>query len=377
MIKYNKSELCLIWLDSFLGLEYKHKQQLYKLINGKTDIKTLIVNGKEYVEKCVGEKEYLTLCNGANQQYLDYVLSGLDRRGIKAVTIESTEYPEFLKNTPCPPLVLYVMGDVSLLSAKNFSIVGSRKSLPSALTVTKRYAEALIDAGFTLVTGIAEGVDATVLQTAVDKGVLSRNTVRKYKGVGCISVIAGGFDNIYPKSNVSLFEKVKEGGLVISEYPPEVTPRPYLFPVRNRIIAALSDGLLVTSGGLKSGTLYTAEYAEEYGKQVFAIPYGVGVPAGAGCNELIKRGATLTDDQKDILEFYGLESYKLNEEEFDKDEIEIIEALKEGEQHVEALCLKLSKQVFELTPALSTLEIKGVIVKSGNVYGLIRNDLEA
>ena len=365
MIKYNKSELCLIWLDSFLGLEYKHKQQLYKLINGKTDIKTLIVNGKEYVEKCVGEKEYSTLSNGANQQYLDYVLSGLDRRGIKAVTIESTEYPEFLKNTSCPPLVLYAMGDVSLLSAKNFSIVGSRKSLPSALTVTKRYAESLIDAGFTLVTGIAEGVDSTVLQTAVDKG------------VGCISVIAGGFDNIYPKSNVSLFERVKERGLVISEYPPEVTPRPYHFPVRNRIIAALSDGLLVTSGGLKSGTLYTAEYAEEYGKQVFVIPYGVGVPAGAGCNELIKRGATLTDDPKDILDFYGLESYKLTEEEFDKDEIEIIQALKEGEQHVEALCLKLSKQVFELTPALSTLEIKGVIAKSGNVYGLIRNDLEA
>lgn len=363
-MKYDNGELCLIWLDSFLGLEYKHKQELFKMIGGKADIKELLVKGKSYIAENIGENEYNTLVNSANANYLDYVLSALERKGIVAVTITSKDYPDTLKNTPIPPLVLYCKGDIKLLKCDIFGIVGSRKNLPSTLAVAKRYADELSASGLTLITGIAEGVDATVISTAVENG------------RSAISVIGGGFDHLYPKSNQDLLEKLVLNGLAISEYPPDTVPKPFHFPVRNRIIAALSKGVLIVSGAMKSGTQYTAEYAEEYGKDLFAIPYGVGVAQGAGCNDLIKRGAMLTDDPKDVLDFYGLvkERKKI---ELNESEKAIVSVLKDGEKHTEKICAALGKRVFEITPVLSMLEMKGVISKNGvNVYGICRNDLE-
>lgn len=364
MKSYTNAELCLIWLDSFIGLEYKHKQELYKYISGKTDIKTLLEKGKDYLIECVGANEYSTLLNSANAVYMDYVVGGLKRREITAVTIESKEYPERLKATPCPPLILYAKGDLGLLKERCFAIVGSRKSLPLSIKIAQDYSEKIANAGFTLVTGIAEGVDSAVLESALQN---------KAKA---ISVIAGGIDNIYPKSNHELINKIAEKGLVIGEYPPETVPMRFHFPVRNRIISALSDGVLIASGGIKSGTIYTAEYAMEYGKELFAIPYSVGIPSGAGCNDLIKRGAHLTDNPKDVLEFFGIKEEKAQNIELSEEEMEIINALKEGETHVEKLCEKLNKRVFEIMPTLSILEIKNVVCKSGNVYGLVRSDLE-
>ena len=96
-MKYTNAELCLIWLDSFLGLEYKHKQQLYSQIIGKPDIKAIIEKSSDYIKSAVGEKEFSTLVNSANAEYLNYTLSGLEKRGIKAITLESKCYPEFLR----------------------------------------------------------------------------------------------------------------------------------------------------------------------------------------------------------------------------------------------------------------------------------------
>ena len=326
---YTKEELCFIWLDSFLGLEYKHKAELYKYINGKTDIKGIISEAKDYIIENVGKDKFNLISSSANQSYLDYILEGLNRRGIKAITGASKNYPESLKKLPHPPFVLYSKGDEGLLDGKIFAIVGSRKSLPLSIKIAENYTDTLISANYTLITGIAEGVDGTVLKTALKSG------------GKVISVVAGGFDNIYPKSNQDLFNKVAENGLVISEYPPETVPKPFHFPVRNRIIAGLAKGVLIVSGAKKSGTLYTAEYAGEYGKDLFAVPYSVGVESGAGCNELIKRGAILTDCPQDILDYYGETDnrQKLNLTEQEK---EILRALKDGEIHIEKLSVALN-----------------------------------
>lgn len=364
MVKYNQEELCLIWLDSFLGLEYKHKLELFNKISGKSDIKAVLLSLKEYIINAIGENEFNTVINSANRDYFSGVIKRLNDKSVIAVTLKSENYPENLKVIPHPPLVLYAKGNLNLLKEKSFAVVGSRKSLPLSIKLAENYSEELLRANFTLVTGIAEGVDCAVLKTAVEK-----------KGK-VISVIAGGFDNVYPKSNLDLLNKVVESGsLAISEYPPETTPRPYHFPVRNRIIAALGVGALIVSGAKKSGTLYTAEYAEEYGKDLFAIPYSAGIESGAGCNDLIKRGAMLTDTPKDILEFYGEYSEKPKIELTER-EREVISALKDGEQHIEKLSGALNLRAFELTPTLSILEIKGLVVKSGNVYGLTANGME-
>ncbi len=365
MIKYNNSELCLIWLDSFLGLEYKHKKEIYNLINGKDGIKEVLEKGREYIVQNVGENVYSNLLNSANSAYLSYLTEGLNRREIKVVTIDSDDYPELLKQTPFAPLVLYTKGDISLMKNDCFAIVGSRKSLPIALKATQDFAKSLVSAGFTLTTGIAEGVDETVIKTALENN------------GKVISVLGNGFDNVYPASNAELVDKLSKKCLVITEYAPEIKAMPYHFPIRNRIIAGLSKGTLVTSGALKSGTQYTANYAVEYGRDIFALPYSVGVPSGAGCNDLIKRGALLCDSPSDILNFYGLKEKETQKQVFTKEELEILKALSDGEQHLQKLSQTLNKQVFELLPLISVLEMKGAVNKNGvNVYGLTKNVLE-
>lgn len=360
MRKYTNSETCLIWLDSFVNLEYKHKQEIFKLIDGKENIKALIEGAKDYIVSNVGEEDFELLKNGANKEYLSLLFSEFERKGVTPITILSTEYPEKLKSTPIPPLVLYTMGDLSLLNSKCFAVVGSRKSIPLTISLTEEYAKTLSKAGFTLVTGIAEGVDKTVLETALS----SNGKV--------ISVIAGGFSNVYPKNHASLLEHVSKEGLVISEHPDGVIPKPYMFPVRNRIIAGLSDGVLVCSAGKKSGTIYTAEYAEEYSRNVFAIPYSVNVASGEGCNDLIKRGAILTDNPSDILIYYGLEEVSCEKPQTTLEEDQILKYLENGEAHIEKICKALSKKVYEITPLIASLEIKGYITQAGiNVYTLV------
>ena len=364
MKNYSNQEIRYIWLDSFLGLEYKYKCEIIDCILGEESLSSMLTINKQKIMCVIGEKEFYTLYSASAETFIKFHLEEIERKGITAITILSNEYPEKLKQTPCPPLVLYAKGDVSLLTQQSFSIVGSRKSLPISIKLAETYTKALCDAGLVIVTGIAEGIDSAVLNAVLD-----------CKGKA-ISVIAGGFDNVYPKSNQNLLEKIAKSGLVISEYPPETIPKPFHFPVRNRIIAGLGMGVLVVSAGQKSGTLYTAEYAVDYGKEVFAIPYSVGVQSGVGCNDLIKKGALLTDNPDDILDFYQLDKEKKKQVELSETEKAIIEVLSNQSLHVEKICALLGKKIFEVTPFLSILEIKGIVFKSGNVYGLIGSKSE-
>lgn len=356
-MNYSQQELSLIWLDSFNDLAYKHKLEIYNLICNKKDIKSVISASSDYLSSLVGESTLSSILASSNKEYLSYLIDGLESRSVRAITLQSSNYPESLKNLEFPPLVLYTMGNLGLLDSDCFAVVGSRKSLPLQKNLAQTFSKELMEKGFTLITGIAEGIDQTVLETAVSKG------------VPVISVVAGGFDNIYPKTNLQLFNQVVESGLVISEQPPEVSPKPFMFPIRNRIIAGLSNGVLVVSAGKKSGTLWTASYTEELSKQVFAIPYSPGISSGEGCNELIKKGALLVDNVQDVLEIYGKNQEKtsvlLTEE-----ERQIISLLREGQMHVEIICKKLNKKIFEITPILSIMEINGLVYKNGsNVYG--------
>lgn len=359
---YTKEELCLIWLDSFSGLEYKNKQTLITLAQGKLDATEIVSKGKDYILSNLSPAVYTTLKGALNVEYINLVLDSLQRKGVKVITCVSEGYPESLKNITMPPLVLYVMGNEKLLKESNaFAIVGSRKSLPLSVGIAQTYTKDLISAGFTIVTGIAQGIDETVLKTALDcKGKV-------------ISVIAGGFENVYPKTNLKLMQKVAKNGLVISEHSPETLSMPYMFPIRNRIFAGLSRGVLIISGAKKSGTLWTAEYAIEYGKDVFAIPYNVGISSGEGCNALIKQGAILTDSPSDITDYYGIEIQSKSNEELSPEQKAVMKILSDGEKHVEQISALLNKRAFEIMPILSVMEIKGLILKSGNVYQLKRS----
>ena len=360
MRKYTKEELSLIWLNSFDGLEYKHKEIIFDFIKNEDRITDGLNLAKDYIKNNIGENEFNTMLASANQTYLNYVLDELDRKGVVVITFLSKEYPESLSQIEIKPLVLYAKGNLELLNGDIFGIVGSRKSLPLSLSLAGEYVKEL-STNFTFVTGIAEGVDTAVIKSALQEN------------AKIISVLAGGFDNVYPSTNKDLFDKVAEKGLVLSEYPPKVSPKPYYFPIRNRIIAGLSKGVLIVSGSKKSGTMYTAGYAGEFGKDLFVIPYNVGVKSGEGCNDLIKNGGILTDTPQDVLDFYGIQKAQTKLELTDE-ERDLLKALSDnGQMHIEKLSGVLGKRTFEIMSTLSNLEIKGLIVKGGNIYGLARS----
>lgn len=288
------------------------------------------------------------------------VMENLEKKGIVCVTYLSDNYPENLRNTDVPPAVLYCKGNTALLNSNCFSVVGSRRSTASALALCEKISGEICEA-FTVVTGMAEGADAAAVEGALPSGKI-------------ISVLANGFDCFYPAVNRRLIEKVAQKGLLISEYPPHILPLKYNFPFRNRIIAGLSRGTLVVSAGEKSGALITADYALEYGREVFAFPYTASVTSGRGCNALIKNGAHLTENILDIFAEFGLDLKKSESKpKLTDTEAAVLDEIKiTGEGFLPVIAQKLNKFTYQLIPVVTSLEIKGLITRlGGNRYGIV------
>ncbi len=286
-------------------------------------------------------------------------LSMLEKKGIFLVTFLSDDYPESLKYASDPPLVLYGMGKRELLQRRKFCIVGSRITPPWAEKVGKRLSEEISE-HFTVVTGLAEGGDAAAIAGALPRGNL-------------ISVLPCGIDGCYPAAHAALKERIAKEGLLLSEYPLGTGTAKFSFHARNRILAGLSEGVLVLSAGVKSGALITAGKALDYGRDVFALPYNVGISQGEGCNGLIKAGAYLVTSSADIFTVYGIEPHRTEEAATEGDESRILKYLREqGETHVAALAEALGMRIFEASAALSALEIKGLATKTGgNKYSAL------
>ena len=351
---YTKDEQNLIVLSSF-NLSCSLNRALLDDFNCtapnfKSCERLLIKTLSDGVYNRVKEKFY-------SSAYREKVIGELDKNGIKCVTYISGSYPETLKNTDEPPMLLYCKGEIELLKSECFSIVGSRKTTPKALSLTRQIAGELSQY-FTVVSGIAEGADCTALEGATDAG------------GKVISVLANGLDHAYPASNSGLLKKIEACGLVISEYSPEVRPKPHYFPIRNRIIAGLSRGTLVVSAAKKSGAAITADFAVDYGREVFAFPYSVGIASGEGCNSLIKKGASLTRNVLDILNEFGLDFKGCEKAELSKDESEVYNLIKNSDEaFLPEIADKLKRSVADITTVITLLTIKGLIVSlGGNRY---------
>ena len=315
---------------------------------------------KDYLIKTLSSGVYNIVENKfCDSAFRTEVIESLNKKGIDCITYLSPLYPENLKNIDEPPIVLFCKGNTRLLKDDCFSVVGSRRTPASSLALCKKICGELTCA-FTVVTGMAEGADSAAIEGALPSGRI-------------ISVLANGFDCFYPATNKSLIEKVGREGLLISEYLPHILPLKYNFPFRNRIIAGLSKGTLVVSAGEKSGALITADLALEYGREVFAFPYSAGASFGTGCNALIKNGAYLTENILDILREFGLDLNKSQSPALSEDERAVLEEIKlAGEGFLSAIAQKLNKQPYQLIPIISSLEIKGLIVRlGGNRYSII------
>ncbi len=217
-------------------------------------------------------------------------LKKVEKKGYRLIPFGDSQYPALLTETPDPPLVLYVRGDVQCLHSTAIAIVGTRRCSRYGRETARRIASELGALGLTVVSGLALGIDAEAHRGALDAGAKT------------IAVFGTGIDHIYPAEHDGLARQVEASGAIVSEFPLGTKPRKENFPRRNRVISGLSRGVLVVEAPVRSGALITARTATEQGREVFAIPGRADNPSAAGSHNLIRDGAKLTVSAKDILE---------------------------------------------------------------------------
>ena len=202
-----------------------------------------------------------------------------------------TRYPMLLREIPYPPLILFVIGELSVLQQRQLAIVGARYPSPTGLEIAYQFANELNERGFAITSGLARGIDG-----AAHQGALAANGTT-------IAVLGSGLDNIYPNCHQSLAQTIlKKGGVLLSEFFPCSLPKAAHFPRRNRIISGLSLGVIVIEASLRSGSLITAAYALEQGREVFALPGSIRNSLSQGCHALLKEGATLIENCEDVVQ---------------------------------------------------------------------------
>ena len=211
--------------------------------------------------------------------------------GATVITQESPSYPKSLREIHAPPIVLYLWGELNERDHHAIGIIGARRTTHYGTESAKKLAYQLAYAGLTVISGLARGID-----TAAHQGALAA------KG-RTIAVIGSGLSKLYPPENRGLAEKIRDGnGAIVSEFSMEIEPDRQTFPMRNRIIAGWSHGIVVVEAGLNSGALITASQAVEQGRSVYAVPGHINAPSALGSNRLIQQGAKLVMDASDILD---------------------------------------------------------------------------
>lgn len=216
-----------------------------------------------------------------------------EEHGVRLLARDDKDYPHNLKFIYDPPPVLYVKGELRPQDVLSMAIVGSRLCTYYGQTQAERFAGVLGHAGFTIVSGLARGID-----TSAHSGALKA-------GARTIAVMGCGLARIYPRENVELAERISKEGAIVSELPMLTPPDRTNFPPRNRLISGLSLGVVVIEAGQRSGSLITAHWALEQGKEVFALPGQIDSPSSRGTHKLIKEGAKLVEDVSDILDELG------------------------------------------------------------------------
>ena len=233
------------------------------------------------------------------QAHIEQTLAWAAQDNNHVITLADANYPQALLRIPDPPTLLYVKGNDALLNKPAIAIVGSRNASAQGMLNADRFAQNLSDAGLTVVSGLALGIDTGAHTGAIQ----SAKAANKATNAGSsIAVIGTGLDIVYPAANRALAHQLADVGCIISEYPLGTPAIAHNFPRRNRIISGLSLGVLVVEAAAQSGSLITARSALEQGREVFAIPGSIHSPLAKGCHQLIRQGAKLVESAQDILE---------------------------------------------------------------------------
>ncbi|HXV26484.1 MAG TPA: DNA-processing protein DprA [Candidatus Paceibacterota bacterium] len=279
---------------------------------------------------------------------------------ILRITRDDARYPEALNAVAGMPDVLYVRGNAELLSRPGIAVVGTRRMSEYGRQAARQMSEAFVRAGFTVISGLALGVDAVAHRAALDAGGAT------------VAVLGSGVDDamVGPRQNLPLARDIlSHGGLLVSEYPPGSPADRWTFPARNRIISGLSKGVLIVEADIKSGALITARLAGEQGRDVFAVPGGIYWPRSAGTNYLIQQGAKAVCTPADVLEEYGVRAgAAMPVSTSDPVHARIVAILEDGPKHMDDIVAASGMTAAQIVSALSIMELDGTVANADGTF---------
>ncbi len=284
----------------------------------------------------------------------------------QVMTLGDASYPAALLNIEDPPLLLYAMGrlDQAIDPSRSLAVVGSRNPTPQGALNARQFAKSLHQAGLTIVSGLALGVDGAAHEGALDAADVDASALTT------IAVVGTGLDRVYPKRHHALAHRIAQQGLILSEYPLGTPPVSANFPRRNRLISGLSCATLVVEAALKSGSLITARLAAEQGKEVFAIPGSIHATQSHGCHALIRQGAKLVETAQDVLEDLPnmaqtarLASFSESHDEPPEGDDSLLTALGFDPVSLDALQARTGLDTPHLQASLMSLELDELIVR--------------
>ncbi len=367
----------LLALHSIKGMGIN---KFYKLQEIFSNLSELFNSSENYLKKIGLSEKLIKQILNFNWKTVERSLNWLDKsNNHHCICITDENYPSLLKEISQAPILLFAKGNIKVLKMPKLAIVGSR--IPTTIGKNNAYdfAYHLAKNGFSIVSGLAIGIDATA-----HAGALAGNST--------IAVAGSGLNNLYPRENIKLAEKITENGLLLSEFNLDTPPYASNFPRRNRIISGLSLGVLVIEATIGSGSLISAKYALEQNREVFAIPGSIHNPMAKGCHQLIKNGAKLVENSNDIAsELYNYITYKnenTNKEinnkfqksiKIKKDSIinlplpcqKILQCLKQQVMTLDELLLHVTNDIQLLNNYLLQLELKKLIQKTTSGYSIL------
>ena len=323
----------------------------------------------------IGEASALSILSFKKWDEVDQIIKATEKVKADIVTIADPEYPPLLKQIYDPPALFWLKGNPEALSKPGIGVIGTRNATYYGKKEAEKLSKELGAVGLCIFSGLAYGIDAIAHKAALDVG------------ASTVAVLGSGIDNLYPRENADLANRiVKEGGAVITEFPLGAIPDAGNFPVRNRIVSGMSLGVLVIESGVQGGSMITADLALDQNREVFAIPHSLENLSGSGCNYLIKTGAAkLVQTVDDILEELPIDqggqssspkkeipSPKLwKEEGLDELSEKVCEYLEQGEAQIDTIADEIKINTSQLLVTLLQLEMKELIIqKAGKVFSL-------